>query len=310
MITVTTNNSSGSNMLLLGLGNVGGRAAVYALHRGGLPGLRLAALDSDSDALELLKGNDINAELLPPPSRRQPPQLDAQAPQPAPAVTTSDSGLELEEGAPDFTPNTAPQPATGDASQPAILTSEGLEKLHAFLDSQFPTLRLLVTVFGLGGDSGGLYGLEAIRYAKEHGLACGAVVILPHPFENPSRHAAANARLQELHALTQAHIVLPCAEFVPLFDDSTKDDAFPQGVRWLAECSLGFLRPFALRKPTRKIQSSSSDKGQLTFVFTDQPTGIFVGTQPTNLYGKNLDIPTFKRLNIEFETEAELSSDL
>ena len=311
MITVTANNSSGSNMLMLGLGNAGGKAAFYALQRGGLPGLRFAALDSDAAALELLKG--INTELLPPPELilPQPPPATGTAEPPRPAST--ESGLELEEGSPEFTP-AATLPESPQEKQPnptASLTAEGREKLHAFLDSQFPTLRLLVAVFGLGGDNGGLYGLETIRYAKEHGLACGAVVILPHPFEKASRHEAANARLGTLHALTQAHIVLPCGEFVPLFDDSTKDDAFPQGVRWLADCTLGFLKPFAMRKPRKKIPTATADNGtdQLTFIFTDQPTGIFVGSQPTNLNGQNLDIPTYQRLNIEIETEADVPDD-
>ena len=41
---ITTDSpTSGSNMMLFGIGNVGGRAVFYALQRGSLPGLRLFA---------------------------------------------------------------------------------------------------------------------------------------------------------------------------------------------------------------------------------------------------------------------------
>jgi hypothetical protein len=43
------------------------------------------------------------------------------------------------------------------------------------------------------------------------------------------------------------------------------------------------------------------DPNQLTFVFSDQPRGIFTGGLPSNFYGQNLDIPTFQRRNIEID---------
>ncbi|NLZ64609.1 MAG: hypothetical protein GX902_12465, partial [Lentisphaerae bacterium] len=58
-------NISETNMLLLGVGNAGGRAAYYVFQRGSLPGLRICALDSDPEPLKLLNG--LNTILLPEP---------------------------------------------------------------------------------------------------------------------------------------------------------------------------------------------------------------------------------------------------
>jgi len=286
MINVKANSASGSNMLLLGLGDVGGRAAVYALQRGSLPGLRIAALDTDCQALELIAG--IAKQEMPP-----------LCPVAAPVVEAADG--EQPAGATETVIET---------SMSMGLSAEGLEKLHGFLDGQFPTIQAMVVVFGLGGETGAFYGMEALRYAKEKNVACGAVVNTPHQFE-PSEHlAAAEKRLAELYTLTPAHVVLPCAAFMPVFGENGTEEAFSQGVRWLAECALGFLRPFALPNVQIKKQLVKPDgSGQLTLVFDnsdDAATGIFAGKQPTNLYGQNLDIPTFQRLHLEFDRTAEL----
>ena len=277
---ITTDSpTSGSNMMLFGIGNVGGRAVFYALQRGSLPGLRLFAADDDAEALSLLKG--VNTAVLPPPSTVAVPAAMDAAP-------STDEVLETT-----FEPG---------------LSAAGKTALHELLAAQASTLQLLTIVCGLGGETGGLYGLEAIRYAKEHGLACAAVVIMPHPFESEERKQAAAIRLRELEELAQAHIVLPCAEMFPLFGEETDTEAFSQGVRWLAECSLGFLRPFVARSGRRRPKQAfaeTADGSQLTFVFDDHPTGIFVGVPPTNIDGQNLDIPTWRRRNIEFETEVE-----
>lgn len=302
-------------MMLFGIGNVGGRVAFYALQRGSLPGLRLAAVDADADALALLNG--INTVLVPPPVQVAAPAVEAPSAENAPeeGEAKAEEAEEAEETAEAGAEETAEQPSAEsllDTTMSLGLSAAGRTALHEFLDAQFPTLQLLTVVCGLSGEVGGLYGLEAIRYAKERGVACAAVVIMPHPFETEERKKEAVERLSELEALAQAHIVLPCAEMFPLFGNETDKEAFSQGVRWLAECSLGFLRPFATRKNLRRKKTpilETEDNNQLTFVFEDHPMGIFAGCQPTNVDGQNLDIPTWRRRNLEFETEAEMPSD-
>jgi|LSQX01.2.fsa_nt_gb cell division GTPase FtsZ len=52
-----------NNMLLIGVGKAGGKAAYYVLQRGGLPGLRICVMDSDAEALGHIQG--LNTILLP-----------------------------------------------------------------------------------------------------------------------------------------------------------------------------------------------------------------------------------------------------
>jgi len=243
-----------NNMLLIGVGNAGGRAAYYVFQRGSLPGLRICAMDSDADALQQLSG--LNTILLP-------ETVDAEA------------GEEV--------------------SHPV---------LHAALDAQFPTVHLLLVVTGLGGRAGCYYTLETLRYARSKKLACAAIVAMPHSFDSPELHARAETGLRQLREITPAVQLLPCQEFGELFLDKSREEAYPQAARWLAESSIGFLYPFAKFKIPKRVSGKAGrkeDPNQLTFIFSDQPRGIFTGGLPSNFYGQNLDIPTFQRRNIEID---------
>jgi len=251
-----------TNMLLLGVGNAGGRAAYYVFQRGSLPGLRICAMDSDPEPLKLLNG--LNTVLLPEPE----------------------------------------QTLAEDESSSLPAEQQALQVLHEALDAQFPTIQLLLVVTGLGGRTGYYYTLETLRYARKKSLACAAVVAMPHSFDAPELHSRAEVGLQQLREITPAVQLLPCAEFGHLFLHKAREEAYPQAARWLAESCLGFLHPFAKlkfsNKPTAK-GSKKDDPNQLTFIFSDQPRGIFTGGLPSNYYGQNLDLPTFQRLKIEID---------
>ncbi len=251
-----------TNMLLLGVGNAGGRAAYYVFQRGSLPGLRICALDSEPEALKLLNG--LNTVLLPKPAEDDHPEEIAEVP-------------------PDQTAQ---------------------QHLHQTLDAHFPTIQLLLVVTGLGGRTGCYYTLEILRYAQKNSLSCAAVVALPHRFDSAAQHTRAEIGLQQLRAITPAVQLLPCAEFGHLFLHKAREEAYPQAARWLAESCLGFLHPFAKHKFTSRPPARSGrkdDPNQLTFIFSDQPRGIFTGGLPSNYYGQNLDLPTFQRLKIEID---------
>jgi len=247
-----------NNMLLIGVGNAGGRAAYYVYQRGSLPGLRIGAMDSDEAALQQLSG--LNTVLLPAP-----------------------------EEAPD---------ETGDAAD------ERHSVLYSALDAQFPTIHLLLVVTGLGGRAGCYYTLETLRYARSKKLACAAIVAMPHSFDSPELHSRAETGLRQLREITPAVQLLPCQEFGALFLDKTREEAYPQAARWLAESSIGFLYPFAKFPPPKRVSGKGArkeDPNQLQFVFSDQPRGIFTGGLPSNYYGQNFDIPTFQRRNVNID---------
>jgi cell division GTPase FtsZ len=243
-----------NNMLLVGVGNAGGRAAYYVFQRGSLPGLRICAMDSDEEALQRLSG--LNTVKLPsPPESDDNPETD-------------------------------------------------LSVLHAALEAQFPTIHLLLVLTGLGGRTGCYYTLETLRYARSKKLACAAIVAMPHSFDSPDLHTRAETGLRQLREITPAVQLLPCQEFGSLFLDKSREEAYPQAARWLAESSIGFLYPFAKFKTPKRVASKSNRKGdpnQLTFVFNDQPRGIFTGGLPSNYNGQNLDIPTYQRLNADID---------
>lgn len=179
-----------------------------------------------------------------------------------------------------------------------------LAVLHSALDAQFPTIHLLLVVTGLGGRAGCYYTIETLRYARSKKLACAAIVAMPHSFDSPEQHARAETGLRQLREITPAVQLLPCQEFGTLFLDKSREEAYPQAARWLAESSIGFLYPFAKFKPAKKISGKAGrkeDPNQLMFVFSDQPRGIFTGGLPSNYYGQNFDIPTFQRRNIEID---------
>jgi hypothetical protein len=246
-------NPGDNNMLLIGVGNAGGRAAYYVFQRGSLPGLRICAMDSDEEALQQLNG--LNTIHLPLPSE------DA-----------------------------------GDAPD--------LSFLHTALAAQFPTIDLLLVVTGLGGLTGCYYTLETLRYARLQKLACAAIVAMPHSFDTLELHARAETGLRQLREITPAVQLLPCQEFGPLFLDKSREEAYPQAARWLAESSIGFLYPFAKFKVAKRGAGKGARKdagNQLTFVFSDQPRGIFTGGLPSNYQGQNLDIPTYQRLNVDID---------
>lgn len=254
-------NISETNMLLLGVGNAGGRAAYYVFQRGSLPGLRICALDSDPEPLKLLNG--LNTILLPEP----------------------------------------PEDIAADQSADPLAES-AVQMLHQALDAHFPTIQLLLVVTGLGGRTGYCYTLETLRYAKQKSLACAAVVAMPHSFDTPAQHTRAEVGLQQLREITPAVQILPCAEFGHLFLHKARDEAYPQAARWLAESCLGFLHPFAKLKFSNRPPAKSGrkdDPNQLTFIFSDQPRGIFTGGLPSNYYGQNFDLPTFQRLKIDID---------
>ena len=159
-------------------------------------------------------------------------------------------------------------------------------------------------VTGLGGRTGCYYTLETLRYARSKKLACAAIAAMPHSFDSPELHARAETGLRQLREITPAVQLLPCQEFGKLFLDKSQEEAYPQAARWLAESSIGFLYPFAKFNIPKRASGKAGrkeDANQLTFVFSDQPRGIFTGGLPSNYYGQNLDIPTFQRRNIEID---------
>jgi len=194
------------------------------------------------------------------------------------------------------------------------------EVLKNALDAHFASIAMVLVVAGMGGKTGGRYALQAVSYAKQHAIPCAAVVLLPHEFEGEEHRIEAENNLTILSSMIQTVMVLPCVEFMQLFPNQSRKEIFPQAVRWMAECSLGFLKTFS-RIPTRKKKpfkkmgkngeekpeiDPDSDENQLEFMFSDEPRGIFVGGFPSNYDGQNLDIPTYERQSIAIDCAEDL----
>ena len=177
--------------------------------------------------------------------------------------------------------------------------------LHSALEAQFPSVQLVLVLCGLGGRTGCHYSLQILRHAQRHALACAAIVAMPHSFDAPELHSRAAEGLQELRQITPAVQLLPCQEFGKIFVDKSQQEAYPQAARWLAETCLGFLHPFVdYSSPERKSTKGKLNKenNQLTFIFQDQPLGIFAGGLPSKYYGENLDQPSYQRLKVHIDS--------
>lgn len=195
--------------------------------------------------------------------------------------------------------------ANDSSSEDEEQEPEGVDStLRDALDAQFPTIKLLLLIGGLGGKTSSHYLLQALNYAKEKKMPVATIVAMPHCFDKPNQHDRAAKTLQELQRVTEALQVLHCTELGILFQDQTKELAYQQAMRWLAESCLGFLRPFvkaSQSKVNTETSKTKEESTQLTLEFDDQPRGIFSGMEPTKYYGENLDVPTYQRKKISVD---------
>ncbi|MBR6471426.1 MAG: hypothetical protein IKS83_06485 [Victivallales bacterium] len=241
-------NTSGE-LLLLGIGTAGSRAAYYIYQRGGLPGLRILAVDS-GDAIQ-----EIPAAL---PS--------AQLPLP-------------------------PKVPVGEAAR------EANESLNAIIDAHLRGARMLFIVTCLGGNTGAYYTQAALLYAKLHNLPAAALVAMPHDFDNDECKWTADSALDTLRAQHFKVLSLDCQAFGHLFPDQSREAAYPQAVRWIAETTLGYLKLFTLQENPRGERPNTAFAGRSrpNVPMDDLPRGIFTNVPATFFNGENLDLPTFWR---------------
>lgn len=244
-----------TDILLLGIGTAGARTAYYLYQRGGLPTLRIAAVDSDPEQLAML------------------PSLHCQVVPPAPTLPVGSAG------------------------------ENARNALQGAMDKFLAQAKMMVVVTCLGGSTGDFYTQVAMDYARKKGIPSSAIVAMPHGFDSEEYK---NGAAEVLDILRVQHFdVLPlnCASLGGLFPDETRENAYAQAVRWIAETAIGYLTLFT---QPRSVSASSDEKiKSKAMKFDELPRGIFTGVYPTIVDHQNLDIPTYLRLTQEFSSNRE-----
>ena len=241
-----------ADILLLGIGTAGSRAAYYIYQRGGLPGLRIMAADSGDEGTELTP--IINCALLP-----LPPKVPA-----------------------------------GEAARAAN------DALNGILEAERKNAQMLFIVTCLGGATGAYYTQAALLYATLHNLPAAALVAMPHDFDSEECKWTAQSTLDTLRAQHFKVLSLDCQTFGALFPDASREAAYSQAVRWIAETTLGYLKLFSLQENPRSGAGKGPTDKQRTRLGTDSlPRGIFTGVPATFYNGENLDLPTYWRIQTQ-----------
>lgn len=238
------------DILILGIGTAGSRAAYYLYQRGELPCARIIAVDSDEGQLDTLP--TLHTILVPPP----------------------------------------PSLPVGSAAEQAK------QAFLAALDEPLVTAKMLVVVTCLGGNTGDYYTQFALEAAQSQDIPSFTFAALPHAFDSEEYRNCATQTLGILKAQHFFVITLDCAKFGQFFPDISKDNAYAQAVRWIAESTIGYMKLFAQPKVDAEKRAAQYSKSKV-MNFDEMPRGIFAGTYPTIIDNQNLDIPTYLRLNLD-----------
>ena len=236
-----------ADILLLGIGTAGSRAAYYLYQRGGLPGLRIMAADSGDEVNEVPAA--LSCAHLPPP----------------------------------------PKVPAGEAAR------EANDALNAILEAERKNAQMLFIVTCLGGATGAYYTQAALLYATLHNLPAAALVAMPHDFDSEECKWTAQSTLDTLRAQHFKVLSLECQAFGALFPDPSREAAYPQAVRWIAETTLGYLKLFTLQENARGSRGLAERQRSGGLAAENLPRGIFSRVPATFYNGENLDLPAFWR---------------
>ncbi|MCQ2396276.1 MAG: hypothetical protein MJ106_01080 [Lentisphaeria bacterium] len=236
-------------ILILGIGTAGSRAAYYLYQRGELSCARIHAVDSDEGQLETLP--TLHTILVPPP-----PSLPV-----------------------------------------GIAAEQAKQAFLAALEEPLADAKMLVVVTCLGGNTGDFYTQFALEAARSKEIPTFTFAALPHAFDSEEYRNCATQTLEILKAQHFFVITLDCAQFGQFFPDSSKENAYAQAVRWVAETTIGYMKLFAQPKIDTEKRAAMHSKSKV-MNFDEMPRGIFAGTYPTIIDNQNLDIPTYLRLNL------------
>ena len=122
----------------------------------------------------------------------------------------------------------------------------------------------------------------------------------PHDFDSEECKWTAQSTLDTLRAQHFKVLSLDCQTFGALFPDASREAAYSQAVRWIAETTLGYLKLFSLQENSRSGAGKGPTDKQRTRLGTDSlPRGIFTGVPATFYNGENLDLPTYWRIQTQ-----------
>lgn len=206
----------------------------------------------------------------------------------------ADSGDEINETPATLATAHLPLPPKVPAGEAA---REANDALNAILEVERKNAQMLFIVTCLGGATGAYYTQAALLYATLHNLPAAALVAMPHDFDSEECKWTAQSTLDTLRAQHFKVLSLDCQTFGALFPDASREAAYPQAVRWIAETTLGYLKLFTLTENSRSGGGKGLTDKQRTGLGTDNlPRGIFTGVPATFYNGENLDLPAYWRI--------------
>ncbi|MBR4125803.1 MAG: hypothetical protein IKR13_06330 [Victivallales bacterium] len=153
---------------------------------------------------------------------------------------------------------------------------------------------MLFIVTCLGGATGAYYTQAALLYATLHNLPAAALVAMPHDFDSEDCKWTAQSTLDTLRAQHFKVLSLDCQTFGTFFPEASRESAYPQAVRWIAETTLGYLKIFTLQENIRGDKGIAGKQRSGTSI-ENLPRGIFTVVPAIFYNGENLDLPTYWR---------------
>jgi len=160
------------------------------------------------------------------------------------------------------------------------------------LDELLPHVRMLVVLAFSGGNTGVFYGQFALGAAKAAGVPATALLTLPHTIDDEDCQKRSRGALEILHSQGFPCLALDCGSCGRFFPDTRPESAYLQAVRWAAETTIGYLRLFTEEHLDTTAQAAVGKP----LAFGELPRGIFAAAPPVIVNGRNLDVPTFLRL--------------
>ena len=172
------------------------------------------------------------------------------------------------------------------------------EALEQGLSSRLAGCQMLLVVTCLGGATGDFYTQAVLLLAQQRGIPAVTIAALPHAFDSRELQERAAQTLGVLQAQHFEVLTLNCGRLGQFFPDVSRENAYAQAVRWIAETAIGFLTLFTLPRVDAPGSPNSLDhpKGM---DFDEMPRGIFASLRPAIWDSRgNLDVPPYLRLHL------------
>ena len=188
---------------------------------------------------------------------------------------------------------------------PAVAAAQNArEALLQGLEERLQGCQMLVVVTCLGGATGDFYTQAALMLAQQRAIPATTIAALPHAFDSQELRERAAQTLNVLQAQHFEVLTLDCGHLGKFFPDASRENAYAQAVRWIAETTIGYLALFTLPR-VAAARSAEAPAHSRAMDFEEMPRGIFASLRPAIWEQQNLDVPTYLRLKLTLPTHKE-----